>query len=394
MKIGLLQGNGSDLVGGGSIQLEYNLWANSQADIELINFVYSDSNEYYYKKTYNGRTLFNVQEFNKKSSVDIFNNIDKLIILTYPFISDKPAEDYKLATWYSKMLKNRQKNNLWTGIICYDYKKEVVLGNIGAHYPDLYSFVDVIWVNNKNNPLIKYLNDIKSLAKIMVECPQFMNDDKLPWLSLENKAKQQLYYQGRSLDWKGWKEILPLKFNLQEENLFLNMTFNGITDAVESSYPFVQYTEFNQLAVDGFSDKLHDKNLIYGLYSPADANELTSKAAFGVYFTNLDPRENFLPEYTFIDFIRNGTVLIVPEWYFNGKLHPLNVDYNLIDKTPEEVGMLTWLPNNKDSTRKLKIMINHLLSDETLYNQYREKAFNYMMTTHGANHVIRKFLSY
>ena len=34
VKIGLIQGNGEDLVGGGSIQLEYNLWADSQNDIE------------------------------------------------------------------------------------------------------------------------------------------------------------------------------------------------------------------------------------------------------------------------------------------------------------------------------------------------------------------------
>ena len=39
IKIGLIQGNGKDLVGGGSIQLEYNLWADSQNDIELTNFV-------------------------------------------------------------------------------------------------------------------------------------------------------------------------------------------------------------------------------------------------------------------------------------------------------------------------------------------------------------------
>ena len=60
IKIGLIQGNGKDLVGGGSIQLEYNLWADSQNDIELFNFVAAPNKEktnFYMEKEISGRNL-------------------------------------------------------------------------------------------------------------------------------------------------------------------------------------------------------------------------------------------------------------------------------------------------------------------------------------------------
>lgn len=43
------------------------------------------------------------------------------------------------------------------GRYCYDYKKEVVLNNLGALYVELYEMADKIWVNNKSNPLVNYL---------------------------------------------------------------------------------------------------------------------------------------------------------------------------------------------------------------------------------------------
>ena len=392
MKIGLLQGNGSDLIGGGSIQLEYNLWANSQEDIELTNLVYSvESTNYYSELELNGRLLTNVQEFNESTDITLFKQFDKLIILTYPTIADEDLSS--LAKWYKSMLKLRENEKLWTGVICYDYKKDVVLANLGAKFPDLYRLVDVIWVNNKKNPLIDFLKDIDTKAELLIECPQFMNDTKLEWVEFEDKVKSQMYYQGRSLDWKGWKEILPLKKYLEEEDLLVNMTFNGITEIPKTDIPFVIYEEFNKLAIDGYSKQIDDFVRLYGMYSPKTANQLTSEAMFGVYFTNLDPRDNFLPEYAFIDFIRNGTVLIVPDWYFDGKLHPLKVEYNIIDKSPSEVGMLTWNPTNKESTKELAKSMKKLMSNKNLYNEYRSKAFKYMLESHGANNVIRKFLN-
>ena len=88
VKSGLIQGNGKDLVGGGSIQLEYNLWADSQNDIELFNFVAAPNKEktnFYMEKEISGRNLKQVMEFNNASPNTIFDNMDKLIVLTYPF---------------------------------------------------------------------------------------------------------------------------------------------------------------------------------------------------------------------------------------------------------------------------------------------------------------------
>ena len=126
VKIGLIQGNGKDLVGGGSIQLEYNLWADSQNDIELTNFVAVPNGEktnFYIEKEISGRTLKNVVEFNNASPNTIFDNIDKLIVLTYPFANTLQDEE-ETATWYKETLKQFKSNkDKWLGVICYDYKK-------------------------------------------------------------------------------------------------------------------------------------------------------------------------------------------------------------------------------------------------------------------------------
>ena len=401
IKIGLLQGNGSDLVGGGSIQLEYNLWAESQPDIQLTNLLYDEGPSLFFvQKIVAGRTLNQVQLFNEKSDIEkYFLDFDKLIILTYPFLSAEFSNEKGVAEFYEKLLTKRKELGLWSGVICYDYKKEVVLNNLGVKYPNLYKLVDVIWVNNEKNPLIPFLDEVGSTSTRMIECPQFMNDTKLTWLPVDSKteeakAKNQLYYHGRSLEWKGWEDIIPLKSRLADEGLLVNMSFNGITDKPNTDLPFKQNADFNGLYESGgFADEVEKDLNFFGYYSPANADELTKRAMFGVYFTNLDPRDNFLPEYAFIDFIRNGTVLIVPDWYFDGKLHPLSVDYKLIDKSPKAVGMLTWNPNSKESTKELAKMIKKLQADSNLYDKYRKIAFNYMVSSHGANSVIRKFIN-
>ena len=160
IKIGLIQGNGEDLVGGGSIQLEYNLWADSQNDIELFNFVAAPNKEkpsFYLEKEISGRTLKNVVEFNNSTPYSVFDNMDKLIVLTYPF-ADTLQDEEETATWYKETLKQFKSNqDKWLGVICYDYKKEVVLNNLGALHVELYEMADKIWVNNKLNPLVDYL---------------------------------------------------------------------------------------------------------------------------------------------------------------------------------------------------------------------------------------------
>ena len=81
IKIGLIQGNGSDLVGGGSIQKEYNFWADSQRDIELTNYIHIKNNSItrsYKEKEIAGRKLKNVVEFNLKSDCTVFNDVEIL----------------------------------------------------------------------------------------------------------------------------------------------------------------------------------------------------------------------------------------------------------------------------------------------------------------------------
>lgn len=404
MKIALVQGNGSDLVGGGSIQLEYDLWAKNQKDIELTHFIQVDKEELkkYNKLRLEGRELNNVIEFSiHKSSYDIFNDFDRIIVLTFPFPKN---EEFNTAAidWYKNAFKTfKKKVNKWLGIICYDYLEEVVLNNIGAIEPILYSYADKIWVNNEENPLVDYLLNCKlsiekyrdiNMDSFYIECPQFMNEEKLEWQSFFDKYPNTIYYQGRSLDWKGWDRLEILSDYLTRENENYHAIFNGLT--IENKEG-LDTTKFNELYETHFinQEKFSKNRYYYSMFSPQNANEITSNMMFGFYFTLLDPSNNFLPEYAFLDAIKNGTVLIVPKWYFNGgEYYKYKSTTTLISESPEDVGMIAWDPSDELSTKEVKNKINELTKNSVMYNSYRQKAYNYIVKTHGANVIIRKFL--
>ena len=137
---------------------------------------------------------------------------------------------------------------------------------------------------------------------------------------------------------------------------------------------------------------------MYGFYDPKTANEITSTAGFAMYYTILNPDNNFFPEYALIDAIRNGTVVILPRWYFDpDNFLELNDSLNkytktrIINGTPEETGFLTYDYKNNDYWQ-LQQKLDELRANPNLYEQYRERAFNYMIKEHGANKKIREFL--
>ena len=417
IKIGLIQGNGKDLVGGGSIQLEYNLWADSQNDIELTNFVAIPNDEktkFYTEKEISGRTLKNVVEFNNSSPNTIFDYMDKLIVLTYPF-ADSLENKEETANWYKNTLKQFKSNNdKWLGVICYDYKKEVVLNNLGALYIELYEMADKIWVNNERNPLVSYLYENSKVieSQFHFTCPQFMNETKLEWKAPQDKKLNWLYYQGRALTWKGWNLLPQLSQYLNDYHLIFNGvdTVKGDFDSIVTT-SYVEATNrinfedkdrmnFNAMYEKYFvrKEKETSKVELYGFYDPKTANEITSTAGFAMYYTILNPDNNFFPEYALIDAIRNGTVVILPSWYF----YPADFEEptdslskytttKIIDGTPEETGFLIYDYKSNNYLQLLK-KLTQLRSNPELYEQYRERAFDYMIKEHGANKKIRDFL--
>ena len=417
IKIGLIQGNGKDLVGGGSIQLEYNLWADSQNDIELTNFVAAPNDKktnFYTEKEISGRTLKNVVEFNNSSPNTIFDNMDKLIVLTYPF-ADSLENKEETANWYKNTLKQFKSNkDKWLGVICYDYKKEIVLNNLGALHVELYEMADNIWVNNKLNPLVNYLleNSKVTSDQFHFTCPQFMNETKLEWKNPKDKKMNWLYYQGRALAWKGWDVLPHLSQYLKDYYLIFNGmgTVKGEFDSIfMTSYVEVTYgantsdkdrMKFNAMYEKYFirKEKETSKVELYGFYDPKTANEITSTAGFAMYYTILNPDHNFFPEYALIDAIRNGTVVILPSWYFypadfQEPNDPLNkyTTTRIINGTPEETGFLTY-DYKRNNYLQLLYKLNELRSNPKLYEQYRERAYNYMIKEHGADKKIRDFL--
>ena len=117
-----------------------------------------------------------------------------------------------------------------------------------------------------------------------------------------------------------------------------------------------------------------------------------------MYYTILNPDHNFFPEYALIDAIRNGTVAILPSWYFNPAdfeepNDPLNkyTTTRIIDGTPEETGFLTY-DYKSNNYRQLQQKLDELRANPNLYEQYRERAYNYMIKEHGADKKIRDFL--
>ena len=117
-----------------------------------------------------------------------------------------------------------------------------------------------------------------------------------------------------------------------------------------------------------------------------------------MYYTILNPDHNFFPEYALIDAIRNGTVVILPRWYFDpDNFLELNDSLNkytktrIINGTPEETGFLTYDYKNNDYWQ-LQQKLDELRANPNLYEQYRERAYNYMIKEHGANKKIREFI--
>ena len=113
MDITLLEGNGSSLFGGGSIQLEYDIWAKqiNQTNINLNHLVYAplinkdvysvrfvdELKVYPTYKTSDNRELHNVSEFTNSNISYYFSMFSKdfkrlvkenLIILTFPHLSN------------------------------------------------------------------------------------------------------------------------------------------------------------------------------------------------------------------------------------------------------------------------------------------------------------------
>lgn len=417
IKIGLIQGNGSDLVGGGSIQQEYNFWADSQRDIELTNYIHIKNNSItrsYKEKEIAGRKLKNVVEFNLKSDCTVFNDVDVLIILTYPFLDTLKDKELNSQWYYNALSEFKSNKNRWIGVLCYDYKKEVVLNNLGVYNTKLYELADKIWVNNKRNPLVEYLYKNSNITedKFYFSCPQFMNSNKTNWKDTKDKKMNWLYYQGRSLPWKGWRELLPLSRHLLDYNLI----FNGVLPYNQASRNYLNYVDTFYNTNQNHSDRMdynafYNKFLyrddlrkpveLYGYYDPSNANEMTSLAGFAMYYTILNPDNNFFPEYALIDAVRNGTVVILPSWYFAPEKFQDDSAYKkedritttrIIDLEPEEAGFLTY-NYLVDDYKQLEEKLNKLKNDSNLYNEYREKAFNYMIKHHGANEKIRKFLN-
>lgn len=377
MRIGLIQGNGSDLVGGGSIQKEYDVWSQQESDIEIEHLVFTENTEvnFYKEKVYHGRLLHNVREFNLHN-LDL-SSYDKVIVLTFPFLDKYQHIEKELYETYKKAFVEF---NGFIGIICYDYLKEVVLNNLGAKYTGLYQFATKIWVNNEKNPLIQHLlaHNIE-YERFHIRNPQFMVDHKEYWLSHNDKLLTQIYFQGRSLDWKGYKEVITLKEQLRRTAKDVNVTLNGITENVESENT-VQYRDFD--ALKKFKTSIQDRTEVYGQFSPDSINKLTQKAGFYIYYTILEAKHNFFPEYALIDAIRNGTPVILPEYYKE----------EILEDFTHKNHFLFWNDKDFDSTQELSNLLTRLQYNGTLYDEYRNNAYNYMVNYHGANKKIREFI--
>ena len=239
-----------------------------------------------------------------------------------------------------------------------------------------------------------------------------MNETKLEWKNPKDKKMNWLYYQGRALAWKGWDALPHLSQYLKDYYLIFNGmgTVKGEFDSIfTTSYVEATYDvnladkdrmEFNAMYEKYFvrKEKETSKVEMYGFYDPKTANEITSTAGFAMYYTILNPDHNFFPEYALIDAIRNGTVVILPSWYFypadfQESLDPLNkyTTTRIIDGTPEETGFLTY-DYKSNNYLQLLSKLNELRSNPQLYNQYRERAYNYMIKEHGADKKIREFL--
>lgn len=379
-KIGIIEGNGTALWGGGSIQLEYDIWGQQETDIDITHLLFTTDEEpkYYEEQTYYGRTLHQVQEFNK-NSLDL-NEYDKIIVLTFPFLNKYTEIEDELHNLYKQAFENYKG---FIGIVCYDYKKEVVLNNLGAKYPDLYQLATKIWVNNKDNPLIEYLLEHNvDKDKFYIENPQFMVDYRPEWLPIDKKYMNQVYYQGRSLEWKGYKEIVTLKDKMKKVGKDINLTLNGITEVIELDTPFIQYTEFDSLKK--FKDNIIREVEVYPEFSPSSIKDLTSQAGFLIYYTKLPVEDNFFPEYAFIDAVRNGTVVIVPKFYHETILPQMSV---------ADGPFLMWDHHSETWTMMLAGLISKLQTNPEMYEKYRENAYQYMIKNHGANKKIRAFLN-
>lgn len=383
IKISLLQGTPPNLIGGGAIQKEYDIWAQNTPDVDLKHFIISETSEYLEKLEAHGRILHNVRTFNYDSNL-IDELEENLIVLCLPSPNEfnsksdeLKAKDYYFNLFAAHKDKFKEKSNIT--LVCYDYKKEVVLDNLAAVYPTILDNIDRLWVNNKNNPLVEHLKE-NNFNSFYFGCPQFIAEEEVTWKTVEEKLLNQLYYQGRNLDWKGWKHLVPLKDELQKVNLEVNMTFNGF---INSSDLYVN-TEFDSLYNRGFSEKILNEPEFFGGYSPTSSKELTQQAGFVTYFTDLPNDTNFFPEYALIDALRAGTVIIMPSWYY------LPYENPIFNVKPEDAGVLTWDPKDSNSTKELAQKIKELQSDFNKYNEYRKRALQFAYENYGATKTILK----
>lgn len=421
MDITLLEGNGSSLFGGGSIQLEYDIWANNKSNnINLNHLVYAPLiNKDVYSvrfvdelkvhptyKTSDNRELHNVSEFTNSNISYYFSMFSKefkrlvkenLIILTFPHLSNyrNLNEEISALKWYDNLLKRhkqvyKEKSNII--VVCYDYKKDVVLNNLGARWTELYQCVDTVWVNNKDNPLCEWLvnNPYNPVSedRFFYECPQFIADSlddsvfdeiKSKWTPAENMVKNQMYFAGRNLDWKGWKETRDIFWKtLVDNNINFNLDFNGFVNSDEDIV-----IEDRPLIEVGFRKTFDDKPRYFGAYSPEDIKELSSKPAYTLYSTNLPVTDNYFPEYAVIDAIRHGSVIIMQEPNWNGT----DRDLRYFDVA------LTW---NKDNINNI-IKLGRLILDiqyTDMYDKFREGALRSMLKHFGANNKIREAINH
>lgn len=425
----LLEGNGTSLFGGGSIQLEYDKWAQEESNQVNLNHLICDRRIFFNtkeKKIYkelnvNGRVLHHVSHFrdNRDSIYINWDDLDwgpgdfykdyvkeNLIILTFPFIdkTDTFIDEIEKVEWYRQLFEfhkyiYKEKSNII--VICYDYDEKVVLNNLGAKYPLLFEYVNTIWVNNQGNPLVNYLARHKynpvDLNKFYFECPQFIADSeddslferiKNNWRDPDDMVKNQLYFSGRNLDWKGWKEVRDTVWrSLIDAGFDFNLDFNGFIIPTKECK-----LEKTNLSEAGFRKHFENRERYFGKFNPADLKDLSSQPAFTVYFTMLQPGINFFPEYTTVDAVMNGSILIVPKYYFK---HFSNENRGIFPQevTPESAGMIAWPENPTEyEVKNLGILLNKIQNDKKLYNQYREKALKFMLDFCGANSKIKPLL--
>jgi len=244
---------------------------------------------------------------------------------------------------------------------------------------------------NDGNPLMSFFGESRSIPIHTFQPGMYFDEvRKKYWKPVNQIDKRINRWIGRCVTWKGYDPII--KFHKQ----YLRQAgYCTVLEGIEKSPAFLDFKDkyefINNTAVDikdvDLKQHYGEDVMVFNIFNNEELLERMSTTGFGYQLTHLDPSYvKHSIEYTHCEVPSTGTISV-----FNEKFGKLCIHRKTGNPIIEDDSGTLWL--SYDNMPETLEKINKLSNDDVLYDETREKIYEYYKSHQDADAVFDELMN-